>query len=963
MTSSHKRQLLIDLETASGTSLPDCGVYRYAADPDFTILLIAYAFDDEPVELVDVACGEDVPQEFLDALSDPEILKLAYNANFERTCMGRFFNRPMPPEQWQDIMIHAAYLGLPRSLAGVCDALGLGEDQGKMKEGKDLIRYFCLPCKPTKTNGGRTRNLPSHAPDKWEIFRQYCIRDVESERTVERRLSSHPVPESEWEIWRLDQAINDRGVMIDTRLARMAVAMSEANNKQLTEEAARLTGLENPSSVAQLKRWLDENDEKKCDSLSKAYVSDRLKELPEGTVKRVLTIRKETGKSSVSKYEAMLRSVCEDGRIHGMFQHYGAQRTGRFSSKLIQLQNLPQNHIEDLDIARNLVRDGDLEFVRLCYGDVNDTLSQLIRTAVIPKDGCLFAVSDFSAIEARLLAWLAGEQWKMDVFANGGDIYCETASQMFGVPVEKHGQNAELRQKGKVATLACIAEGSLVLTSRGMTPIEQVTRDMQVWDGENWVSHDGVIYKGEREVITYAGLTATPDHLVWVVGKGRPVPFGEAAASGARLVLSGIGGMPVRVGKNYQPGETLEQEMELLLRADGVHELRKAAMDAAGQSQAREIQGLPAVLQTEDSTEVAGTPDDCREAAVHQSERPRIPELWREGDPIPLQQPDGRSAVAHGEPRATRGSDAGDRSDRYERGLRAGESALRRPESQPGEPEEHGADGVRPAVLALRTKRSNPEALRGAIPGGDHRGSQNGGSGEAEGLAKHRRTVRVYDIRNAGPNHRYTVSGRLVHNCGYGGGVGAMINMGAVRSGIPEEELPDIINRWRDSSPRTVELWHRIDSAAMAATKYHEWSEDLGYGLRIGYEDGLMIIELPSGRRLHYVKPRIGTNRFGREAVTYMGGTGWTRIETFGGKLTENVIQAIGRDCLAWAMLRVSERYPIVMHVHDEMIAEVPLEEANGALKYMNEVMAEPIPWAPGLILKGDGDVLNYYRK
>lgn len=957
MTSSHK-SLLVDIETFSATSLPDCGVYRYASDPDFTILLIAYAFDDEPVELVDVACGEDVPQEFLDALSDPGILKLAYNANFERTCMGRFFNRPMPPEQWQDIMIHAAYLGLPRSLAGVCDALGLGEDQGKMKEGKDLIRYFCLPCKPTKTNGGRTRNLPTHAPDKWEVFRQYCIRDVESERTVERRLSSHPVPESEWAIWRMDQAINDRGVRIDTRLARMAVAMSEANNKQLTEEAMRLTGLENPSSVAQLKRWLDENDEKKCDSLSKAYVSDRLKELPEGTVKRVLTIRKETGKSSVSKYEAMLRYVCSDERIRGMFQHYGASRTGRWAGRGLQPQNLSQNHIPDLDIARSLVRDGDLEFVRLCYGDVNDTLSQLIRTAIIPGDGCLFAVSDFSAIEARLLAWLAGEQWKMDVFANGGDIYCETASQMFGVPVEKHGVNSELRQKGKQATLAC----------------------------------------------------------------------------------------------------------------------------------------------------------------------------------------------------------------------------------------------------------------------------------------------------------------------GYSGGVGALINMGALRAGIPEEELPEIVDRWRAASPRTVELWHRIDSAAMAATKYHEWSEDLGYGLRIGYEDGMMIIELPSGRRLHYVKPRIGTNRFGKPAVTYLGGTAFTRIETFGGKLTENClaegtlvlteyglqpietigpetrvwdgtewvtheglinqgvrpvidvdgvrmtpdhkilteggwieggkadglnwadvpqpdcypkeriyatgedtvavplhmrtrdrgtclrsaeetvpeeimrlqaqgtnlgspyparhepapsirglaldeaavygaeppsvpqlrgpgdrgvpamdgqlreflgghgadlgegprsgqdrqqrglragelpvdeqkakhaespehaadqdtvrdtagrrgrradrnqihdpsippgarlargitvhatgceeqvydlrncgprhrfavwngsrlcivsncIQAIGRDCLARAMLKVSERYPIVMHVHDEMIAEVPIEEANGALQYMNEVMAEPIPWAPGLILRGDGYLCGYYRK
>ncbi len=643
--------LMIDIETYSSVDLVKHGVYRYASSPDFEILLLAYAYDDEPVQLIDIASGEEIPEQVRHDLTDEDVLKEAYNANFERTCLRRWLGVELPPEQWHDTMIHAQYLGLPRSLDAVGKALGLSDDQAKMKEGKDLIRYFCKPCKPTKTNGNRTRNYPNDAPEKWETFRRYNIRDVEAEREIAYRLSTYPVPDHEWQIWWMDQHINDRGVRIDRDLAEAAVKVNDRNVSRLTDEVQELTHLENPNSVSQLKSWLCSEGEE-TDSLSKAWVSERLKDLPNGDLRRVLEIRAELGKSSVSKYEAMLRSAGEDDRVRGTLQHYGASRTGRWAGRLLQVQNLPQNHMEDLETAREAVRTRDAEWVRSLYDSVSDTLSQLIRTALIPSEGKRFAVSDFSAIEARLVAWLSGEQWRQDVFASGGDIYCASASQMFHVPVVKHGVNGHLRQKGKIAELAL----------------------------------------------------------------------------------------------------------------------------------------------------------------------------------------------------------------------------------------------------------------------------------------------------------------------GYGGGVGALTAMGALKMGLTEDELPEIVSKWREASPCITGLWWAVDEAAKIAVKHKEWSGDLGHGLRIGYAGGMMIIRLPTGRSLYYPHPRLEEGKFGHTCITYHG-SNWTREQTYGPKLVENIIQATGRDCLAEAMLKVNERYPIVMHVHDEMIAEVPAEEAEEALTFMNAKMAEQLPWAEGLILRGDGYLCDFYRK
>lgn len=449
------QRMSLDIETYSSVDLRSASVYRYAEAEDFQILLLAYSFDDGPVQLIDLT-EKEIPEFVLDALINPGIIKSAFNANFERVCLSKHIGVRLAPQGWHCTMVHAASLGLPRSLAEVGSVLGLPEDKQKMKEGKALIQYFCKPCKPTKANGGRTRNLPSDAPEKWETFKEYNIRDVETEMAIARVLDAYPLPPDEVLAYCLDQDINDRGVGVDLRLAEKAIEMNEARSKQLTDEAVAITGLDNVGSVAQLKGWLgvEGSLDKKA---IKAMRGGGLSEAQD----RVLAIRQELGKTSVSKYEAMLRGVCHDGRIHGLFTFYGASRTGRWSAKYVQTQNLPQNHLEDLDEARQLVLDGDLESVKMLYGSVQDTISQLIRTAFVPRPGYTFVVADFSAIEARVVAWLADEKWRQEVFANGGDIYCASASQMFHVPVVKHGINGHLRQKGKIAELALGYGGSV----------------------------------------------------------------------------------------------------------------------------------------------------------------------------------------------------------------------------------------------------------------------------------------------------------------------------------------------------------------------------------------------------------------------------------------------------------------------------------------------------------------------
>ncbi|MCH3955218.1 MAG: DNA polymerase [Eubacterium sp.] len=659
-------ELDIDLETYSSNDLSKCGVYKYSEADDFEILLFGYSADGGEVQVIDLASGESIPDEIIDALTDDDVIKWAHNSQFERICLSRYLrdrgisldpfhdNHPLStecakylnPESWRCSMIWGAYLGLPLSLDKVGSVLKL--EQRKMSEGKALIRYFCVPCAPTKSNGGRTRNLPADDPGKWSVFKAYNKRDVEVEIKIKARLQGFPVPDFVWDEYHIDQEINDRGILIDMELVDSAIAMDDRSKQELSDKMKELTHLDNPGSVQQMKQWLADNG-MEMESLGKKEVAAAIKTAPP-ELANILTLRQQLAKSSVKKYQAMKTAVCKDGRAHGMFQFYGANRSGRWAGRIIQLQNLPQNHIPDLEQARKLVKTGDYEMVSMLYGDVPDTLSQLIRTAFIPKPGYKFVVSDFSAIEARVLSYLANEKWRIDVFNNNGDIYCASASAMFGVPVEKHGQNAHLRQKGKIAELAL----------------------------------------------------------------------------------------------------------------------------------------------------------------------------------------------------------------------------------------------------------------------------------------------------------------------GYGGSVGALKAMGALDMGLTEDELYPLVSSWRAANPNIVQFWWDVDRCVTDTVQKHLRTET--HGIVFSYKSGMIFITLPSGRRLSYVKPRMGLNRFGSESVTYMGISStkkWERIESYGPKFVENIVQAISRDILAYAM-KTLRCCAIVGHVHDELIIEC---DPCVSLDAVCEQMGRTPPWVPGLKLNADGYECQFYMK
>lgn len=805
------RAMGVDIETYSSVDLTEAGVYAYVEAPDFDILLISYIFDDwgeDDVKTIDCFDADpDMMAEFCEALLDPQIVKTAFNANFERTCLAKWLKKPMPPEEWRCTMVKALTLGLPGNLAGAGEALGLPPEKLKDPQGKALIQFFSKPCKPTRTNGQRTRNLPQHDPAKWQLYKSYNRQDVVTEQEILRKLSIYKTPESEQELWALDQHMNDNGVALDIPMVEKIVEYDTRRRQELQEEAQELTGLKNPNSLAQLKRWLAEQGVEMT-SVTKDTIAEALRdpELPD-VVRRVLEIRTALGKTSVAKYSTMLVAHCQDHRLRGILQFYGANRSGRWAGRLVQTHNLAKNTLPDLALARELAAEGNFETMGILFGETAFVFSELIRTAFIPSEGCRFVVSDFSAIEARVLAWIAGEEWTLEAFRQGKDIYCETASMMYHVPVEKHGANSHLRQKGKVAVLACIAEGSLVLTDQGLVPIEDVTTGHRVWDGVEWVKHEGVVFKGEKEVINYGGLEATADHIVWadIGGQAGPVQFGLAAASGSCLIQSGAGGEPIRVGEDHITG-TDRQRWELCSR----------------------------------------------------------------------------------------------------------ESTLGN---------------------AIRAERKQKK---------------------------------TFDILNAGPRHRFTVSGVLVHNCGYQGGVGAMKRMD--KSGtIPEDELQGVVDQWRGANQNVVKLWRNCELAARTVIEEHR-TVRLKNGIAFSYINGNLFIKLPSGRKLCYWNTRLKMDpRGGRDHIVYMGVNQetkqWGETETYGGKLVENITQAIARDCLAISMQRVAALgYNIVMHVHDEMIVDVPVEDTD-ALARINACMAEPIPWAPGLPLRGDGYETPFYMK
>lgn len=778
------RTISCDIETFSSYDLSKCGVYKYAGAPDFEILLFAYSVDGGEVNVVDLANGEAIPQEVINAIKDPTVLKWAFNANFERVCLSKYLGIELSPKSWRCSMVWSAYMGLPLSLEAVGAVLGL--EKQKLKEGKELIRYFSIPCNPTKINGERTRNLPCHAPDKWEAFKEYNLRDVEVELAIQEKLSKFPVPENIWDEYKLDQEINDRGVKLDMQLVKNAIIADEQSHSELTNLMKELTDIDNPNSVLQMKEWLADNG-METDSLGKKVVAELLKTAPQ-PLGRVLELRQQLAKSSVKKYQAMENCVCDDDRVRGMFQFYGANRTGRAAGRLIQCQNLPQNHLPTLEQARSLLKSGNFKALEMLYDSVPDVLSQLIRTAFVPKDGFKFIVADFTSVERVVLAWLAGEKWVLDAYKAKKDLYIATASQMFKVPIEQIDKKSPLRQKGKVADLACIAEGQLVLTDKGLVPIENVKLHHKLWDGEEWVNHEGVIYKGEREVITYEGFTATADHLVWVEGKMRPIHFGIAATSGSHLVQTGNGGIAIRLGDTFI-APTKMQELEN---------------------------------------------NQCK--------------------------------------------------------------------------------------------------------------------------------ARLYDIQNAGKHHRFTVSGKLVHNCGYGGSVGALKAMGAVDMGLSEDELKPLVTAWRSANPNIVQFWWDVDNAAITAVRDKTIKET--HGIKFLYQSGMLFINLPNGRRLVYVKPRIGINQFGSDCVTYEGignAKKWERLESYGPKFVENIVQAIARDLLVEAMQRVTKAgFDIILHVHDEIVVE---EKDPTKIEKLCDVMSETPKWAKGLVLRADGFVCDFYKK
>ena len=950
------KRISIDLETYSSVDLGKGGVYKYAESEDFEILLFAYSIDDGEVKVIDLASGEIIPEEILSALRDETIEKWAFNANFERVCLSRFLGKRLKPQGWYCTMIWSAYLGLPLSLEKVGEVLKL--DKQKLNEGKALIRYFSIPCKPTKTNGMRTRNLPHHDLEKWSIFKEYNQRDVETEMQIKKKISAFPMPQSEWENYWIDQNINDRGILIDEVLVDSAIKFDEILRDENMDRAIGLTGLENPNSPMQLKEWLNKKG-LEIDSLAKKDVESALKNA-EGDIKEVLELRQELSKSSVRKYDAMKNVKGKDKRARGLIQFYGANRTGRYSGRLIQVQNLRRNNLKDLDLARSLVKNRDYETMEILYESPSDILSQLIRTAFIAKEGTRFIISDFSAIEARVLAWLAGEQWVLDAFENGEDIYCRTASRMFGVPVEKHGVNGHLRQKGKIATLACIAEGELVLTDKGLVPIENLTKAHKLWDGENWVSHDGVIYKGIGEVIEYDGLRATKDHIVWIEGQEKPIQFGEAATSGAHLLQSGDGRRAIWVGEDYKPREKMGEKLEFLLCPHKMSRLWKHSMARQGKLNNRKVKRMSSLLPAKTNSTMVRQKANSSKAKVYQPKRSRVQKLWRKRNKIQVSiNSRGRSLFNRKiwiAKKRTR-----NRQNRQQWALRKRQLKICNSYRECFEQEKYCINGISSKILALCTKCCYKETFKRIKPRRNYRRCRISCIREKKKLERYRSKTRLYDIRNAGKNNRFTVSGKLVHNCGYQGALGALKAMGGIEMGLSEDELQSIVDSWREANPNIVSLWWDIDAVVKRVVKTRTKEEYKS--LVISYEKGILFIQLPSKRRLAYPKAKIGMNRFGGESIVYEGivvGNKWDKIESYGGKFVENIVQAIARDILAEAMMRLEKKgFNIVMHIHDEVV----IESDSSNIEEINEIMSVVPSWAPGLILDADGFESEFYKK
>lgn len=952
--------LAIDLETYSSVDLKTAGLHKYVQSDDFEILLCAYSYNGSPTLVFDLAIGEKLSDFFTDALLDKKVTKEAHNAAFEIACLSKALGVDLDPAQWSCTMAKAAQVGLPLSLDQVASVLKLTEQ--KDTRGKALIKYFCTPCKPSKANGGRTRNLPEHAPDKWEAFKEYCRQDVVTEQAIRNKIAFFDVPPMEVEMWNLDQKINRTGILIDPALVRNAIRLDIEYKERITAEAVALTGLDNPNSVSQLKKWLEAETGNEVESLNKKALPGLMALADKHAVREILRLRSELSKTSVKKYAAMMKARGNDNRIRGLLQYYGANRTGRWAGRLVQVQNLRQNHLHDLDLARNLVKGGDLDLLELCFGNVPDTLSQLIRTAFIAKPGHRFIISDFSAIEARVIAWLAGEKWRMDVFNTHGKIYEASAAQMFKVPIESVTKGSDLRGKGKVAELACIAEGQLVTTDKGLVPIEKVTKQHKVFDGVEFVKHDGVIFKGYKKVITYEGLTATADHKVFIYGTDRAVRFDFAAARGLRIAIERHRGQSIRERGNNKPGEKMERRVAGSYGVNEVSILRTRFVDKLLFVKGRKIQRLPKMLTTSTDTELVRSSTYGSETALRKSERPRISELRSAGNRISIRfSPFRRSLFT--QKRFERLQGIGTGQDRQQRALRTWEPSLRYASAQPKKQKVFDRESMGAGKMAVqRNDGSSNDEIR-SFEGRNIRIGEAGGIRKTEMLANDSGEVRVFDILNAGPRNRFVVSNCLVHNCGYQGGVGALINMGALEMGLKEEDLPGIIKAWRNANKKIVRYWYDVQDAAIEAVE--TGATVVLRNVKFYTKNNVFFIELPSGRRLSYLRPAIRDGKYGK-IIIYEGmdqtTKKWGRQDTYGGKLVENIVQAVARDLLAYALLQLDRAgFSVVMHVHDEAVIEEPTDGRSA--EEVSKIMATGPDWAKGLPLTADSYETFYYKK
>ena len=951
------RTLSLDIETYSSADLITCGVYRYVEVPDFEVLMLAYAFDDEEVMVVDLSSGEKLPLEVMHALGDETVIKAAFNAQFERVCLSKHFNLPLAPEGWECTAVKAATLSLPASLENVAIVLKL--EQGKMSEGRELIRYFCIPCTPTKVNGGRRRNLPIHAPEKWEQFKKYCIRDVQVERNIRKKLSEFMFLEQE--LYCLDQRINDTGVLVDKKLVENAIALNGLSKDDNMAIARKLTGLNNPNSVAQLKQWLSDNG-LEVDSLSKKTVTELAKE-HSGDIGELLDLRLRMSKTSVQKYEAIKRSVCSDGRVRGLLQFAGANRTARWAGRILQIQNLPQNHLKDLELAREIVKSGDDSLLGMLFDSVPAVLSELIRTALIPQSGSRFIVADYSSVERVVLAWIAGEKWVLDTYIAKNDLYIATASQMFNVPIEQIDKKNPLRQKGKVADLACIAKGQQVLTNKGLVPIEDVTTKHSVWDGDEWVTHEGVMFRGERETVCVDGVICTADHLIltsqgWIEsGKCSGFNWSEVRSPHG---TKPNGKQPSRKGKVVVSLRLwFRKGLRFLQSFTWKHKFLRLFY-------VRKNYGARICIKKDYSKYATFSPSLVgHEESVFFTRKPILAHLRRARNY-------GRRKMA--EFRVFQRRYVGiirawvnNRPNRWQRGLYKKQLPVGYEEDEQSKFTQRqtlchalgqfmcsGDSGKVRLFKGLHTfanqKRGNRGEIMAPIPTG---------------------IKKVYDLMNCGKRNRFTVWNGyrlcLVHNCGYGGSVGALKAMGALEMGVSESELQGLVNAWRKANPNIVKYWWDIGRAVeLAVTKGKATTVGrvkIGCS-KVGGERYLMII-LPSGRRLCYFHPSMQMGKFDKDSVTYEGITAakkWGRIDSYGPKFVENIVQAVARDLLAEALLRLDKAgYKIVMHIHDEAVAECPL--AFGSVEEMCEIMAQAPTWADGLPLNADGYECSFYKK